>query len=86
MHMILADVFKLVDQLSSAVLREVRAYIDEREQQVSKPEMTPEQRFRRLEEGFAGIREGLSEEELAELTDAMNAEYIEPWDESEWQD
>ncbi len=32
------------------------------------------------------IREGLTEAEIDEMIAAMNEEYIEPFDESEWQE
>lgn len=41
---------------------------------------TPEARMAALRAGFAEMREGLSSQELRELADAMNAEYIEPED------
>lgn len=84
--MTLAEIFRLVDQLSPEERRQVRAYIDEREQETSVGTLTPEERWRRLEAGFAALREGMTQDELDELTEAMNAEYIEAWDESEWRE
>jgi len=83
--MTLQDVMKAVDQLSPEELRELRQYIEQREG-VPRPAqaLTPEERARRLDEAFEQLRDGLTQAELDEMTEAMNAEYIEPFDEDLW--
>jgi hypothetical protein len=85
--MTLQDVIRAVDRLSSEERRELREYLEQREstERVAQ-ELSPQERARRLREGFAKLREGLSEAELDEIIEAMNAEYIEPVDESQWKD
>jgi len=83
----LQEVMKAIDHFSPEELHELRAYLDRHEAQNLPPcALSPEERARRLDEAFAQLREGLTPEQLDEMTNAMNEEYIEPWDESEWQD
>jgi hypothetical protein len=46
--------------------------------------LSPEERIRRLNAAAAFIRETMTPEQLDEAIEAMNEEYIEPWDEDEW--
>ena len=46
----------------------------------------PEERARQLDEAFERLREGLTQTQIDEMTEAMNAEYIEPLDENVWKD
>jgi hypothetical protein len=83
--MTLQDVMKAVDQLSPEELRELRQYIEQREGLPWPVQaLTPEERARRLDEAFEQLRDGLTQAELDEMTEAMNAEYIEPVDEDVW--
>jgi hypothetical protein len=83
--MTLQDVMKVVDRLSPEELRELRQYIEQREG-IPWPaqELTPEERIRRLDAAVEAIREGMTQAELDDMTAAMNAEYIEPFDEDVW--
>ena len=45
---------------------------------------TPEERTRRLNAALDAMRDGLSQDQLNEMTAAMTEEHIEEWDESEW--
>lgn len=84
----LQDVMKAVDRLSLEELRQLRAYLDQLEGTPVSPaqDMTPEERACRLDTAFEQLREGLTQAELDEMTEAMNAEYIEPFDEAPWKD
>jgi hypothetical protein len=83
--MSLQEAIKVVEQLSPEELRQLRAYLDEREANTHiELDLSPAERARRLNEAFDQLREGLTEEELEEMSAAMNEEYIEPWDENEW--
>jgi hypothetical protein len=84
----LQDVIQVVDKLSPEELRQLRAYLDQLEGTPVPPvqDMTPEERARRLDAAFEQLREGLTQAELDEMTEAMNAEYIEPFDEEPWKD
>ena len=81
----LQEVIQAVEQLSPEERAELRAYLDRHEAEAP-PTLSPEERARKLDEAFARLREGLTQEQLDEMTAAMNEEYIEPWDESEWTD
>ena len=78
--MTLDELIKAVDTLSGEELRQLRDYVN------SRPlyELSPEQRIQMLDEASQAIREGLTQEELNEMTAVMNEEYIEPVDEAEW--
>jgi DNA-binding ferritin-like protein len=89
--MTLQDLMQAIDYLSKQELHQLRQYIDEREKEQEKQThpargATPQERVRRLQAAAAAIREGLTREELDEMTAAMNAEYIEPFDEDVWKD
>lgn len=85
--MTLQELMRAVDALSYDELNQLRRYMDDREQQLHFPQdETPEERIRRLDAAAAAIREGLTKEQLAEMTAAMNEEYIEPFDEDQWKD
>ena len=85
--MTLDEVLKAIDELTPAELRQVREYLEEKEAQASLIEtLSPEERWQRLDAAFEEIRAGFTEEELAQITHDMNAEYIEPVDEEEWRD
>ena len=80
----LQEVMKAVDQLSSDDLRELRDYIDQQESQKSSAlSLSPEERIRLMDEAAKAIREGFTNEEWTQIERDMNAEYVEPWDESE---
>jgi DNA-binding GntR family transcriptional regulator len=83
----LQQVKEAIDRLTPEELRELRAYLAERETMPpAQHDLPPEERARRLDEAFIKMREGLTSEQLEEIVAAMNEEYIEPWDESEWTD
>jgi hypothetical protein len=85
MEMTFADIFKAVDELTPTEIQQLREYIDQKDWETRvREELSPEERWRGLDEAFASIREGFTDEELAALERDINAEYIEPWDESEW--
>lgn len=75
------DLLEAVDQLNPDELRQLQQRITARRQQ-----MSPDEVFATLQKAFADIREGLSEEELQDMVDAMNHEYIEPVDDDLWRD
>lgn len=83
----LQDMKNAIDRLTPEERRELRQYLEQREstEQLTH-ELSPEERIRRLEEAVKALREGLTQAELDEMTDAMNAEYIEPVDEDVWKD
>jgi hypothetical protein len=83
--MTLAEVIKAVDKLSPDEIRQLRDYLDKRETQAHPHNLSVEERIRLLDKAFDRLREGLTEAELKDITEAINAEYIEPWDDSEWQ-
>ncbi|MCD4685180.1 MAG: hypothetical protein K8S97_04515 [Anaerolineae bacterium] len=85
--MTLQDVKQAVDRLSPGARRELREYLAQRES-TEQPvlELTPEERIRRLDAAVEALREGLTQQELDEMTEAMNTEYIEPIDEDQWKD
>jgi hypothetical protein len=85
--MTLQDVKRAVDQLSPEERRELREYLEQREStEPPAHALPPEERARRLREAFEQLRAGLSQQELDDITRAMNAEYTEPFDEDVWKD
>ena len=78
--MTLAEVMKAVDELSQEELRQLREYIQQQEHKHGELDIEA------LEEVFAELREGFSEHDLEELEWAMNVEYVEPVDDSEWKE
>ena len=83
----LQEVFRAVDQLSAEELAELRAYVNQREVQIQPAhKLSPQERARKLDDAFNRFSEDLTSKELDEMIIAMNEEYIEPWDESEWKD
>jgi hypothetical protein len=85
--MTLQDVKQAIDRLTPAERRELREYLEQRES-TEQPvqDLSPADRARRLREAFEELRAGLTQAQLAEITEAMNAEYIEPVDEDVWKD
>jgi hypothetical protein len=85
--MTLQDVIRAVDRLSPEERRELHQYLELREStERAAQELLPQERAQRLREGFAQLRAGLSQADLEKITEAMNAEYIEPVDEDQWKD
>jgi hypothetical protein len=77
--MTLQEVIKVVDTLLPEELRELRTYLDQREGTVQPtPELAPEERSRQLDEAFERLREGLTQKQIDEVAEAMNAEYSQP--------
>jgi len=72
------DVIKAVDQLPPDQLRQLREYIQQREQQIELKAGTLN--MDELLEGLEEMRAGLTDEEFREIERAMNEEYIEPLD------
>lgn len=85
---LLNDIVNMLDALTPEELRELKMQVDELLEAgvESVRGATPEERIRQLEAAAAAIREGVSDEEWAQIERDMNDEYIEPWDESEWLD
>lgn len=76
--MVFSDVLKAVDQFSDDELRQLRAYIEQREEQIDLHAGTLN--IEALLRGLEVMRAGLSSEEFAEIERAMNEEYGEPLD------
>lgn len=79
--MIFADVMKAVDQFSADQLRQLREYIEQREQQIELKAGTLN--MGELLEGLEEMRAGLTDQAFREIERAMNEEYIEPLDEDQ---
>lgn len=73
--MTLQDVIKAIESLSLEEQRELREYLEQRES-IARPaeELTPTERARRLDEAFEQLRDGLTQEQLDKMTEAMSAE------------
>jgi DNA-binding GntR family transcriptional regulator len=81
----LQEVKEAVDHFSPEELRELREHLEKRAVEIlTQHHLSPEERIRRLDEAAKAIREGFTEAEWESVEKAMNEEYIEPWDESEW--
>lgn len=87
MVMTLQEVIKAVDRLTPDEVRQLLLYLEQREIEImTEQPPSPEDRARRLNEAFAQLRKGLTPRQIDEIVEAMNEEYIEPWDESQWTD
>lgn len=76
--MTLTEVIKVVDEFSADQLRQLREYIQQREQQIELKAGTLN--MDELLEGLEEMRAGLTDEQFREIEQAMNEEYIEPLD------
>lgn len=75
--MTLKEIQSAIDTLSLEELQQLRAYLDQREADLRPgPGKTPEERIRLLHEAVAEIREGLTQEQLDDMTAAMNGKQI----------
>ncbi len=78
----LDEIFHAIDRLNRDQLAQLRAYV---EQRITQPQLqiaaeSPKEKADALMRAFAEMREGLTKEELDEMIEAMNSEYIEPLD------
>lgn len=81
----LQEVKKAVDHFSLEELRELYEHLEKRTvETLNQHHLSPEERIRRLDEAAKAIHEAFTEAEWEAVEKAMNEEYIEPWDESEW--
>lgn len=76
--MLLDDVKKAVKRFSTDELRQLREYIEVQERAMSLKSGTVD--VPTLLDALAEIRQGLNDEDFAEIERAMNEEYIEPLD------
>jgi hypothetical protein len=74
--MTVSDVMKAIEDFSIDELRQLRAYIDQRENETAFKAGTVD--MDQLLSGLAEIRAELSMEEFAEIERAMNEEYLPP--------
>jgi|GEM_PF-1131317 len=85
--MTLKDIQTAIDALSFEEIKQLRAYLDQREADLRPGQgKTPQERLRLFDEAMAEIRAGLTQTELDQLTMDMNSEYIEDVDVDEWRD
>ena len=80
----LQAVKEAIDQLSPAELDELRRHLEKKAIEVTEPEISPEERIIRLDKAAYAIRNSFTDVQWDEIEQAMNEEYIEPWDSSEW--
>lgn len=78
--MSLEQLLHQIDQLTGDELRQLQEHIERRRREAA------EERVRAFDEVVAALREGLTEQEIEEIIAAINAEYIEPFDDSQWRD
>lgn len=84
--MILDNLYQVIDDLSTDDLDALSEYIEQQREQRRLAQYTVEERIQKIEAAFAELREGLTPDELNEITEAMNSEVVEPFDKSEWRD
>ena len=78
--MTLQELLSALDNLSPDELEKVRQHIEERDKPAERERDNPDLWIAKLDQAIAEFREGLSEEDLAEITTAMNSEYVNPKD------
>ena len=85
--MTLKEIQTAINALSLDEIKQLRAYLEQREADLRPGRgKTPEERIRLLHKATAAIREGMTQTQLDEITDAMNTEYIEDVDVDIWRD
>lgn len=84
--MMLDTLYQVIADLSTDDLDTLSEYIEQQREQRRLAQYTVEERIQKLEAAFAELRKGLTPEELDEITEAMNSEVVEPFDEAEWRD
>jgi uncharacterized protein YeeX (DUF496 family) len=84
--MTVKEMIARLDELTPDEIAELQGEIERRRNAAREHSISPAERVRRLDDAFDRLRDGLTDEEIDEITNAMNEEYIEPWDETEWQD
>jgi hypothetical protein len=77
--MTLADILQVVDKFSLRDKQLLREYLEREERK-----QLANEKIRRLDAGFAAMRQGLSEADLDAITQVMNEEYIEPTEKADW--
>lgn len=80
------DLIFAVDQLTPEQLAQLQTHIAQRFLREKVHPISADERIRLLREAAAIIREGLSVDELADMIEAMNAEYVEDVEEDVWRD
>ncbi|MCU0496033.1 MAG: hypothetical protein MUF87_01635 [Anaerolineae bacterium] len=84
--MMLDNLYQVIDDLSTDDLDALSEYIEQQREQRRLAQYTIEERIQKIEAAFAELWEELTPDELNEITEAMNSELVEPFDESEWRD
>jgi hypothetical protein len=84
--MMLNSLYHMIDDLSADDLDALSEYIEQQREQRRLAQYTTEERIQKIEAAFAELREGLTPAELDEITQTMNSEVVEPFDELEWRD
>ena len=79
----LQDIIAAMQQLPPEELQELRHTLNEMESDVLIPPSKPLE-MDALRAALARMREGLSDDEIDAITQAMEAEYIEPVNDHEW--
>ena len=74
----LRELYGQIDRLDDAGLEDLRAYIEQRMKQPQNVSEDAQTKIEALRDAFAEMRAGLTDEELEEIVEAMNSEYIEP--------
>jgi len=80
----LRELYETIDRLDDSELENLQAYIEQRKGQPKHISEDAQAKIKALQEAFAEMRAGLTDEELEEIVEAMNSEYIEPLDPSEF--
>jgi len=82
----LDSLYQMIDDLLADDLDALSECIEQQREQRRLAQYTADERIQKIEAAFTELREGLTPAELDEITEAMNSEVIEPFDESEWRD
>ena len=75
--MTLEQIFNEVDRLNAQEFMRLLEHVEERRKR---------DWARDFDEAVEALREGLSEDEINEMVQAMNGEYVKPSDDTQWQD
>lgn len=82
----LNNLYHQLNRLDREELQQVRRYIDQRIEEPTVENERIESKVKALQEAVKNFWEGVPQEEIDEIVEAMNSEYIEPLSKYNWLD
>ncbi len=82
----LNNLYHQLDRLDREELQQVRRYIEQRIEEPTVENESVEAKVKALQVAVENFWEGIPQEEIDEIVEAMNSEYIEPLSKYDWLD